>query len=207
MTRPPPNVALPDSYEALLGPVEWARLNPAIRDRFRHSAASRPVTYAGVMARVEMSFAGRLLAQLLRLIGTPLTLHAGRDVPTTVRVYPDPQRPGMVWDRVYDYARHRSCRVRSTKCIDLAEGLLEMVGGGFGMYLALSVQDGALHFTSTRYFCEIAGRRIPIPFLMTPGVTRVSQTDLGDDEFQFELEVTHPWLGRTYYQVGTFRAL
>ena len=207
MTRLPPRFALRESYESLLGPDAWARLNPAIRARFRAGAADRPVTYDGVMRRVEMSTAGRLLAQCCRLIGTPLALHAGIDVPTTVEVYPDGRRGGMTWDRSYRYAERPTCRVRSTKRIDTQQGLLELVGGGFGMRLAASEVAGALHFTSTRFFFAVAGRRITIPLLLTPGVTRVSQTDLGDGEFQFELDVRHPLLGRTYYQVGTFRAV
>jgi hypothetical protein len=206
MTRLPPKLASPDGYEALLGPAAWARLDPAIRARFCTTAAHRPVTYVGVMHRVEMSMAGRLLAQMLRLIGTPLALHAGRDVPTMVKVYRDTKRGGMTWDRLYEYLDRPHCRVRSTKRIDGDEGLLELVGGGFGMHLATNEADGALHFTSTRFFLELFGRRITIPFLLTPGVTRVSQTDLGDGKFCFELTVSHPLLGRTYYQVGTFRA-
>lgn len=215
MTRLPPKFALPDpiaelaggSYEALLGPAAWLRLSPPIRARFCREAAHRPVTYRGVMRRVELSFAGQLLAQLCRLIGTPLALYPDRDVTTVVRVYPDPKQPGMVWDRSYEYVNRPMCRVRSTKTIDAKDGLLELVGGGFGMYLQLSEAAGAMHFTSTRFFWKVARWRVPIPLLLTPGVTRVSQTDLGGDEFQFELRVTHPWLGRTYYQVGTFRAI
>lgn len=206
MTRLPPKLASPDSYEALLGPAAWARLDPAIRARFCSTAAHRSVTYVGVMQRVEMSFAGRLLAQLLRLIGTPLALHSGRDVRTVVRVYRDSKRGGMTWDRLYEYSHRPRCRVRSTKRIDGTDGLLELVGRGFGMHLATHEADGALHFTSTRFFLELFGRRIGIPFLLTPGVTRVSQTDLGDGKFCFELTVTHPLLGQTYYQVGTFVA-
>ncbi|MGI9342249.1 MAG: DUF4166 domain-containing protein [Gammaproteobacteria bacterium] len=207
MTRLPPRFVLRDSYESLLGPDAWARLNPAIRARFSAGAAHRPVTYEGVMQRVEMSTAGRFLAQCCRLIGTPLALHAGVDVPTTVKVYPDDSLGGMAWDRSYRYAGRPTCRVRSTKRIDAAEGLLELIGFGFGMRLAVSEEAGALHFSSTRFFLAIAGRRITIPLLLTPGVTRVSQTDLGDGEFRFELDVRHPLLGRTYYQVGTFRAV
>lgn len=203
MTKQPQRLS---AYRLLLGEAAWNRLNPAIRRRFDDSASARYACYDGIMFVVRCSFVGWLLAQCCRLIGTPLALHQERNVAMRVRVYPDEYRGGLTWDRHYRYRHHHSDRVRSTKRLDVNHGLMEVVGGGFGMLLAVTEEQGAIRFCSTGYFWQIGRCRVTVPQLLTPGMTTVLQQDLGGGQFRFTLDVEHPMLGQLFYQDGVFWA-
>ncbi len=189
-------------FRAMLGAAGWARLHPAVRDRFAAKAAA--VTYRGVMRQVDCSAAGYLLAQLCRLFGTPLAPFRGAGVPMTADVRLAPDGAGIVWRRVYRFPGRAPVTVRSTKLFGHDGGLSECVGGGFGMDLAVFEQGGAMHFLSTRYFWRLGPIRLPLPALLTPGATLVVHADAGGGRFRFTMTVDHPWLGRTYYQDGIF---
>ncbi len=83
MTKIPPKVDLvnrPD-YRQLIGDAAWQRLHPAIRKRFSSACSKRSVTYKGVMEEIYLSRMGKLLAHCCRIIGTPLVLYSGKNVP------------------------------------------------------------------------------------------------------------------------------
>src|SRR5215470_19052165 len=86
------------SFERLLGELAWRRLAPAVRERFRWKPApGAELRYAGEMAVVRSSRLGWLMAQLCRLIGTPLAPHRGARVPVTVTLSLDSAGKGIVW--------------------------------------------------------------------------------------------------------------
>ncbi len=195
------------TFRRLMGEAAWKRLSPAIRLRFSvKPTRAQPLVYSGRMVDVRCSWAGWLLAQLCRLIGTPFAPFRGRDVPAEVKVYPELAGEGLVWERRYRFPG-RTATVYSVKRPDAREGLLECVGGGFGMTLAVFERAGALHFLSRRYFWQLGGWRLTLPRLLTPGTTHVVHTDHGDGSFSFTMAVRHPWLGETFLQDGRFRAV
>ncbi len=197
---------LPDSDMAkAVGAAGWRRLEPAIRARFAKDVKAGQVKcYEGVMSEVACSKAGWLLAQACRLLGTPLATAAGREVPTTVLVYPDPSGRGTVWDRIYFFPGRTPVTVRSSKVLDEESRLLERVGGGFGMVLKVFEQDRALHMVSQAYFLEWRGRRVYLPDQLSPGTAHVIHSDEGGGLFRFRLTITHPLLGRLFTQDGRF---
>ncbi len=208
MTRnPPPIPALERStYRTLLGEHAWQNLHPDIRERFMEKNVHRDVTYRGVMQEVRASFLGKILANCFRLIGSPLALHDGENIPITVRVYRDEILDGMTWDRFYFFPNGSVDRVKSTKCIRQESGLIEVVGFGFGMYLKLSEENSALFFESKGFFWTLGKFKIPIPDLLTPGKTIVSQSAERNQQFKFTLEVQHRYFGKLFHQVGYFSA-
>lgn len=206
MSENPPKVGWPSAidYRGLIGEQSWQRLHPDIQKRFSPQNADRRVTYRGLMREIYLSPAGILLAHLCRLIGTPLALYPGSDVPMEVRVYPNTKLQGMTWDRFYHYPGKPLNRVRSTKCILPDSGIVEIVGCGFGMHLSVSEREQAIVFESRQFFWQLGGFQIPIPAPLTPGKTIVRQRALDDGNFEFSLDVNHPLLGRVFYQVGEF---
>ncbi len=207
MTGTLPLVTLPkqQGYRALLGERAWRRLHPDIRKRFAHDQAQSSVRYVGIMEEVGMSTAGFFLAHACRLIGTPLALYRGKNVATQVDVSPNTALNGMTWDRLYQFANKSPNRVTSTKCIQADTGLVEVVGCGFGMYLRITEDDGAIAFESTGFFCQLNGVKIQLPDWISPGRTTVKQTALDHESFRFDLEVEHPLLGRMFWQTGVFK--
>ncbi len=191
------------SVRGALGEGGWLRLPPAVRLRFADAAQS--ADYLGSFAIVRASRAGRLLGQLCRLIGTPVTPWVGVDVPATVHVRPD-GRGGIRWERLYHFPGHRACRVTSTKCAGDAGELIERLPCGLRMSLDVYESGGALHFMSTGYHLRLGRWRVPVPRLLPPGTTHVEHHDEGGGWFRFTMTVSHALLGEVFYQTGRFRA-
>lgn len=219
MSINPPKLALRNlaeenngsDYQKLLGNKAWLRLHPDIQQRFG-SKVHQAVTYQGVMKVVYSSFLGKAFAQVCRLIGTPLAIHSGVDVPIMVKVYPNETLKGMTWDRFYAFPNKPVNRVTSTKVIQNKQGenrasLVELVGCGFGMKLDVTEVKGALRFTSTEFFLEVAGKRFSIPNWLSPGKTIVEQRALSDGRYEFKLNVEHLLLGKVFKQVGVFESI
>lgn len=196
-------------FQRLVGAAGWARLPVAVRRRFAvHPRVGAPIHYAGVMHTVACTRLGFAVAQLCRLIGTPLAPWPGREVPTDIVLRAEPATRGIAWERLYRYD-HGRVLVRSTKRLADDGALLEVVGAGIGMRLAVFERDGALHFRSQRYFWDLGPWfgpwRLPLPDLLTPGVAHVVHTDRGAGRFRFEMTFTHALLGVTFHQIGTFQ--
>ncbi len=82
--------------------------------------------------------------------------------------------------------------------------MMEMVGGGFGMFLDVYAENSELHFKSTRYFWKCIKWYIPLPHWLSPGATHVIHQDLGKGDFRFTITMDDALLKRTFYQTGIF---
>ncbi len=206
----PRRQALPSSADdgdvaRALGREAWLRLPPSVRRRFTKPRGDGVQhRYRGVMARVDCSRLGWIVAQAARLIGTPLSPFAGRDVPVTVTVSAEPDGGGERWDRSYAFPGRTPITVTSFKRMDADGTFVECVGGGFGMTLRLSEQGGTLHFVSQRYFWQVGRLRLPWPALLSPGTAHVVHTDQGRGLFRFTITITHRLFGRLFHQDGLF---
>jgi len=193
-------------FRALLGAEQWSSLAPAIRRRFsKRLADSRTALYAGEIIETRMTRVGRLLAQLARLVGGPLPLSRDAGMPATVTVTEDPVTGGQFWTRIYGRRRGFPQVIHSSKRFQGPTGLEEYLGRGLGMALTLDGAGNALHFRSDHYFVQLFGRRVRLPFWLSPGATTVSHIDLGGGRFGFVLELRHRLLGVLIRQAGLFR--
>jgi len=190
----------PLGLRSLVGAEGWDRLPAAVRRRF--GPEHRETVYAGRMD-LHCSPVGRLFAWLSRLVGAPLTHIRRTGVPAYVRVHDDGQG-GMVWERRFAVWGQDAARIRSTKERGSDGGLFERTDGGLGMALDVFEHEGALVFQSRRYELVVGRWRLAVPMLLTPGICRVTHTDLGGGRFRFTLEMTHPLWGRTFHQTGVF---
>lgn len=192
----------PVDFRRLLGEASWARLPAAVQRRFCLAANLAPHDYAGAM-EVRATPFGFVMAQTCRLMGAPLAPWRGKLVPVAVHVHPRTDG-ALVWDRTYSFAARPPVKVSSAKVVCPDGGLMEIVRGGLGMHLVLSVEDGVLHFRSRRYFVTLAGLRLPIPTVLTPGRAHVAHQDVGGGWFRFTLDFVHPLAGETIFQSGLF---
>jgi hypothetical protein len=205
---PPGAARTTAGLRALLGEGAWARLPSAVRRRFALHAAA--VDYIGTFEQVRASPLGQVMAQLCRLIGTPVVPWTGHDIAATVRVVPD--RRGTCWLRQYHWPRRGTCTVRSTKVIDAQGALVEELPGFLCMALDVFERDGALHFVSSQYYFDLPlpllqrHLRIALPGWLTPGTTHVEHSDERQGWFRFTMRVQHAIFGETFYQTGRFRA-
>lgn len=193
-------------FRDLLGEEAWSRLPLPVQRRFsRQFAPGEVIVYRGEVVATKLSVAGRLLAQALRVIGAPLPLDDRAAGPSLVHVREDAAGRGQVWARSYTRKNGTVQVIRSMKRFRGRTGLEEHVGGGFGMSLAVTVEEGALVFRSIAYFVEVLGHQIPIPIMLTPGAMVITHRQEGGGGFSFELALSHPVLGRVLHQLAFFQ--
>lgn len=198
----------PHAIRTLVGEAGWGRLSSAVRERFGRAPEPGEVWHlSGVMGLVHCNGLGRLMAWVSRAIGTPVAYLTGHDVVTDVYVYADDRIGGTVWERRYKFSRHRTVIARTTKRIDRRGRMLECFGRGFGMELDVYEENAALHFRSMSFFIEIAGVRLRLPYLLSPGTLLVEHIDESRGTFRFRMTVTHSLFGRVFYQDGVFRQM
>jgi hypothetical protein len=193
-------------FRALLGAIAWSRLPAAVRERFsKRLAPDVAVTYVGIIVDSQRTLAGRLLAELCRLIGGPLPLDADLGVPAVVTVTEDGASGGQFWTRMYGRLRGFPQVIHSSKRFAGPTGLEEYLGCGFGIALTVSADEQALHFHSDHYFLAVAGVRLRLPRWLGPGALTISHVDQGDEQFAFVLSLVHPLFGEIIRQTGIFR--
>jgi len=193
-------------FRVLLGEAGWSRLPPAVRERFsKRLHPGMAVIYAGRITESRRSLAGRALAQLCRLIGAPLPLNDDLNAAAVVTVTEDGLADGQFWTRMYNRAHGFPQVIHSSKRFAGPTGLEEHLGGGFGIALAVSADETALHFHSRGYFLTLGPVRLRLPAWLEPGTLTISHIDQGDGSFAFVLDLRHPLLGGMLRQVGLFR--
>ncbi|MEY2927113.1 MAG: hypothetical protein RL367_1590 [Pseudomonadota bacterium] len=194
-----------DRFRQLLGDADWFSLPATTRARFgRKAVGNRTITYLGEVTHYETGLAGRVLAQIARLIGGPLPLHADLGLAAAVTVTEDEAEGGQIWTR--QYGRHRGFpqMIHSVKRFAGSTGLEEYLGRGFGIALKLRVAGGALYFDSDHYFLRLGSHRLALPRWLTPGDLTIGHIDHGDSWFTFTLDLAHPVFGRLIHQQCRF---
>ena len=183
----------------------WDSLADNFRKRFDHDPApGKPISYCGVMSRVECSLVGKVLAWFVQLTGALMPLE-GSDVPVNIAVWTEPGSKAVFKRREYQFPGRQPFRFQSRMLRDPNGRLVEHVGGGFGMYILVREVDRNLHFEDDGYFVEYFGFRIPIPSILGPGRVRLRHEDIAVDAFSITIEITHRLFGPMYFQQGLFR--
>lgn len=203
---PAPNASPPVDlrFRTLIGEEAWGELPPAVCARFsKFIGPETRIVYSGNVVETDLSRLGWLLAVLAHVIGSPLPRTNGATGEAVVAVASD-GRGGQSWRRTYtDPVRGRQT-ITSAKRFRGPTGLEEYVGGGIGMALRLSVENGALVFRSDHYFLEVGPLRLKLPGFLAPGRMEICHRDEGNGRFSFSLELRHPWVGRLLYQLAVF---
>lgn len=205
-SRPTPAPLADLRFRNLLSRADWEALPDSTRKRFsKRLSGGRTAVYAGEVVETRINRAGRIFAQLARLIGGPLPLCSDAHQPSVVTVTEDPKSGGQNWTRLYARREGFPQVIQSSKCFAGPTGLEECVGGGIGMALTVHQAEGMLQFRSVHYFVRIRGFRLRLPGWITPGALTVTHRDHGDGRFAFTLEIVHPHFGQVLYQRAMFR--
>lgn len=193
-------------FERCVGAPAWAALPAAVKARFGHKVGMREsCVYQGHILQTRMNMAGRILAQILRIVGAPLPLDCNnKNAAAVVSITDNARENGQFWTRQYGRSKGFPQVLHSTKRFAGPTGLEEYIGAGIGMTLLLSVEDGVLWFNSDRYY--IGGKRLRayLPRLLCPGQLRVGHEDIGRGSFLFTLELKHKLFGELISQTIKF---
>lgn len=185
-------------FRKLLGHETWNSLPAAIRARFSKRVKGGDSTvYRGYIVKTKMNRAGKIFANICRLIGAPLPLENNNaDAAAIVTVTEDADYKGQFWSRQYNSPHGFPQVIQSSKQFSGPTGLEEYIGYGLGMTLRLAVEDDALAFYSDRYFISVMNHKILLPKWLSHLALRVGHADHGDGWFEFSLELEHPWFGK-----------
>ena len=193
-------------FRALLRKAEWESLPVEVRARFsKRLAGGRTIVYTGVATRFHMNRAGWILAQLLRLAGGPLPLHAAIGAASLVAVTEDAATGGQVWTRVYTRRNGFPQVIHSAKRFSGPTGLEEDIGYGVSMALRVAVEDGALTFHSAGYYLKFGALRLRLPGWLSPGALAVRHRAIDAERFEFSLVLNHRLFGTMIVQAGEYR--
>lgn len=199
-----------DRFRRLLGPDAWQSLPPVVRDRFAKVLAPGTCrVFVGAVTETTLSRAGRCLARLAILVGSPLPNTDGAKGPATVVVTEDLELGGQIWTRTYGRPGSFPQTINSVKRFSGPTGMEEYLGRGLVMRLRLDAEGGALVFRSVGYDLVLGGRffgglRLPLPRVLTPGDCSITHRAEGVRRFTFTLALDHPWFGRLAHQVAFF---
>src|SRR3546814_4203536 len=97
-----------------------------------------------------------------------------------VAVSEDRASGGQCWSRLYGRASGHPQVIHSAKSFAGPTGIVEHIGGGFGMALTVRAEADALIFTSDHYFWQFGRVRLRLPRWLTPGTTVVTHQHLGE---------------------------
>jgi hypothetical protein len=193
-------------FRSLISDADWAALPLSIRRRFSRCVADgNTVVYVGEILETRMNVAGWLLAQAMRLIGSPFPICRHSHVPSVVSVTEDWDVGGQIWTLLYTRRGQFPQIVHSAKRFAGPTGLEEHVFCGVGVTLTLNVVDEALVFRSRDYFVDWFGLRLWLPAWLTPGAISATHAECADDRFSFTLDVVHPRFGLLIRQMALFR--
>ncbi len=193
-------------FRALLNRQDWNALPIQVKRRFsKRLSGTTLATYKGIVTELRMSIAGKLLSQVLRLVGAPLPTCADIGVPSLVCVSEDAKSGGQIWTRIYGKSQGFHQVIQSVKQFSGPTGLDEHIGFGISIALKARVENRALVFTSAAYSLGTKAWRFTLPNWLSPGKLRVEHRDLGQGKFRFSLSLIHPLLGEMLYQSGIYR--
>jgi Domain of unknown function (DUF4166) len=190
-------------YRDLLPAADWATLPLIVQTRFmRHLQPGETKLFSGAVVKTELSLLGRMLAFVLRPLNI-IPAHHGAVGPSTVVVTEGADAASQTYTRLYGRQNGAAQIITSTKCFT-SRGLVETLGHGLSMRLAISVEDRALVFSSTGYQWTAFGRTITLPRWLSPGHARIEHRDLDGTRFRFSLTLTHPWFGQLVEQAAEY---
>ena len=188
---------------------DWNKLPRAVRRRFgRRVELGDTLIYRGHVEFNRVNRWGRLLTNLLRVIGAPLPLdtdNEGAAAVVTVTEAPgkNGEHGGQVWMRQYARkdAKHPFPQIiQSAKRFEGPTGVEEYIGGGIGMSLKACVEGRELVFLAQDIFWDIKipkGKiRLTLPRWLGPKLLRAGHEEIGDGTFAFTLRLEHKWFGK-----------
>jgi len=186
-----------------LGKHSWAKLEPAIAERFtvceNHDNSIR---FTGTMHWVYCSPMGAIIAKLIKRFSIlPDMCARNAAFFFNINMY----KGSIAKQRGYNLGERRHFTFTST--FGDQPCLHEEFKGGLGMYLRLAVKRGALLFRDNGYYLRVKNWRIPLPRWLSVGEFELLHRNIDDQHFQIIIRVAHPLLGTLFYQRGEFERI
>lgn len=184
---------------------EWDLLDDIVKRHYEMAPGTpSDMTIYGSMDKVFHSNIAKLFLLPGRIFGA-LVPYKGVDIPTTVNNWTKgDDTKAMFWHRTMQFPGKPLSEFRSRMEYIGGDEIIEYVKYGLGMRMRMSVDDGALVFTSAGYVWDIGLARIPIPAWAILGDAKITERAISDKEFYIDFNMVHPLFGHTFSYSGNF---
>ena len=181
---------------------DWEKLPTVIQRHYQITTTQKNYTVRGVMT-IDYPFWVKPILMITRLMGALVDLKGeNNQVQVKKWIVDNPQV--LYWQREIQAPNGKKTVFASRMALQQANELVEFVGGGFGIFLKLSVEDGKLIYRSQTHLLKLGKCIIPIPDWLFLGHAIISETALSDETFLLDFRLEHPWWGQTYFYGGVF---
>jgi hypothetical protein len=184
---------------------EWDRLDEIVRRHYVMAPGTcADMTIHGSMDRVFHSNIAKLFLLPGRIFGA-LVPYRGNNIPTVVKNWTrEENQKAMFWHRTLQFPDKPLTEFRSRMEYIGGNEIIEYVRFGLGIRMRMSVQDGALVFTSAGYVWDVGAARIPIPTWAILGDAQIIERAISEQEFYIDFTMVHPVFGETFGYSGRF---
>lgn len=184
---------------------QWDLLDNIVKQHYEMApGTTADVTIHGRMDQVFHSNIAKLFLLPGRIFGA-LVPYRGRDIPTEVKNWTkEDNLKAMFWHRTLQFPDKPLTEFKSRMEYAGGDEIIEYVKYGLGIRMRMSVNEGALVFTSYGYVWDIGLARIPIPTWAILGNAQIIERALSDKEFYIDFNMVHPLYGRTFGYSGVF---
>lgn len=176
--------------------ADWQQLPPALQAHY----AAKKNRDTGVLDIEYPRFMQPVLSAL-HLVGALLD-RRGTQLATTV----DKERIGgrQYWRRAIAFPDGRTVRFNSFWIAAGGNELIEFVNPVLGLQMAVSVDDGKLHYQGIRFVVKLGALLLPIPEWLALGHTTIVEEALDERHFAMDFRLVHPLFGPIFRYAGRF---
>ena len=194
----------PPLFQQILG-KDWDKLPEVIRRHYRLPSGNiLQNRVSGTMA-IDYPWFVTPILKMIRLFGGLIDAK-GTNNAVTVDKQVDPDRPDCIfWRREIIPPDGATIVFASRMEYQQANELIEFIGGGFGLHLKLTVENGRLVYRSNGHLWQVGNIRIPVPDVLMLGHATITETAVSDNEFELDFRIRHPLFGDTYRYGGLFK--
>ncbi len=184
---------------------QWDDLDPIVQQHYAMAPGTDTnMSIHGKMDRVFHSNIAKLFLLPGRIFGA-LVPYRGKDIPTKVKNWTtEDNSKSMFWHRTLQFPGKPMTEFKSRMEYAGNDEIIEYVKYGLGIRMRMSVEAGALVFTSVSYIWDTGVARIPIPTWAILGDARIIERAISENEFYIDFYMVHPLLGQTFSYSGTF---
>lgn len=178
---------------------QWTSLSPVLQKHYGICDGEQ-ISMQGELAVKHGRFI-KLLMPLIRLTGALVPVEGEKFMVTV-----ENKRIGntFYWHRSFqkDNTRYEF----NSKMQQFHNDIVEFVGLGIGIRMALHVSDGGLVYEDKGYVLKIGKRLMPIPLNILMGKSVIEEYIIADDsnDFNMNFVVNHPWFGFAFSYNGYF---
>ena len=181
----------------------WDKLPPVMRKHYANKPYTQDITVVEGTLDVSCSGPFKYLAPIFWLLhGIPPANE--KNVPVVVQFESDKNAQSFTFNRVFQFENRKPYNFQSYMIPIKGNEVIEVMRFGLCWRMNVVWEDDRVKLKHKGYAVRIAGHFIPMPLTMLMGAGNAEEIAIDDDNFDMQVEITHPWWGSIYEYKGKF---